>query len=242
MEEKVRCLALRTIKYSDSTSIATVWTDRLGRLSVAVPAGAGREARRRRAIMMPLGVFDAIAITRHGRELATLADVRPLVQSPAASGDPVRASMAMFLSEFLYTVLKESVADPYLCMFLADSVKLMGECSRPALANFHLYFLYRLGHFLGIEPDVGTYHTGSYFDIKEARFTPTAPLHPLQLPPDEAAAVKLLSRIQPRSLALWRMSRSQRRRVLDGILQFYSVHCAQVSDLPSLALLREMFD
>ncbi|MDE5662357.1 MAG: recombination protein O N-terminal domain-containing protein, partial [Muribaculaceae bacterium] len=44
------CIALRTTKVSDSKNLLSAWTRTHGRLTFSLPAGAGREARRRRAL------------------------------------------------------------------------------------------------------------------------------------------------------------------------------------------------
>ena len=50
MYEPLECIALRTTRISDSKSLLSVWERTRGRLTFAIPAGASREARRRRAL------------------------------------------------------------------------------------------------------------------------------------------------------------------------------------------------
>lgn len=241
MQQAVTCLALRSVKYSDSASIATVWTRELGRLSVATPSGAGREAKRRRAIMMPMGVFEAVATTRPQQEVARLSDIRPLVQSAAAVGDPAKSIIAMFMADFLCQALRDNPPDEHLSDFLFDQADALGRLSGRALANFHLSFLYRLTRFLGIEPDMGSYRPGSYFDLKEARFTITAPIHSQWLGPDQARMAAVIARLQPRSLALLRLSHRERNLALDEMLRYYSIHLRPLAAIPSLSIVRDIF-
>lgn len=241
MQQAVTCLALRSVKYSDSSSIATVWSRELGRLAVATPSGAGAEAKRRRAIMMPMGVFEAVATIRPQQEVARLSDIRPLVRSAAAAGHPARSVVAMFLADFLCQALRESPPDDHLSDFLFAQASLLGQASGTALANFHLSFLYRLSRFLGIEPDMGSYRKGACFDMREARFTITAPIHSQWLQPDHARVAAIIARLQPRSLGLLRLSRAQRNQALDTILNYYSIHFRPLSAIPSLPIVREIF-
>lgn len=241
MQQLVTCLALRAVKYSDSASIATVWSRELGRLAVATPSGAGREAKRRRAIMMPMGVFEAVATLRPQQEVARLSDIRPLAQSAAAMGDPAKSVVAMFLADFLCQALRESPPDELLSDFLFDQAAALGRLSGSALANFHLSFLYRLSRFMGIEPDMGSYAPGAFFDMREARFTATAPTHAQYLLPDHARLAAILARLQPRSLALLRLSHRDRNQALDEILRYYSLHLRPLSSIPSLPILRDIF-
>lgn len=239
MLSPVTCIALRTVKYSDASSIATIWSREFGRMAVSVPSGAGREAQRRRAIMMPMGAFEAIADIRPGRDISRLKDLRPLgigqITNPAAS------AIALFLADFLYTALKESGPDSALTDFLLERAEALKKAEGNALANFHLSFLYRMSTFLGIEPDMGTYAHGRYFDMREARFVKTPPLHTHALAPERAQALRTLSRLNSRTLGLMRLNRTQRNEMLDLILDYYSLHYARLNTLPSLAVVRELF-
>ncbi len=239
--EKIRGIALRSVKYSDTASIATIWSLERGRISVSLPSGSTREARRRKALLMPLGVFEAVLHERAQREVSRISDVRQVLPSPGATGNPARSAVAMFLAEFLYVVLKESMPDPRLGSFLLEEIDALNQATGTSLANFHLSFLYRLGHFLGIEPDMGTYAPGSYFDLKEARFSASPPLHTQYLSQEESRAIWLLSRLNRRALPLWRLNRDQRNAILDGIIQYYSLHLLPISSPPSLEILRSVF-
>lgn len=241
MQLAVKCIALRSVKYSDSSSIATVWSRELGRLAVASPSGDGREARRRRAIMMPMGVFEGVATVRPQQEVARISDIRPLVQSAAATGHPAKSVVAMFLADFLCQALRDCPPDEHLSDFLFLQAEELAQAQGNALANFHLSFLYRLGRFLGIEPDLGSYRPGAYFDMKEGRFTLTAPLHPQRLEPAHARMAAIIGRLQPRSLGLLRLSHADRNLALDAILQYYSIHYRPLASIPSLPIVRAVF-
>jgi len=239
MESPVTCIALRTIKYSDTASIATLWSREYGRLAVTIPSGKGREAQRRKAIMMPLGVFEAIADIRPGRDISRLKDVRPIGAGQITN--PAATAIALFLADFLNAALKDSGPDPALTDFLIEMATALKKAKGNALANFHLSFLYRLSIFLGIEPDMGTYANGRYFDMREARYVATAPLHAHALDPARGKALHTLSRLTQRSLGLMRLNRTQRNEMLDLILDYYSLHYARLNTLPSLCVVRDLF-
>lgn len=211
-------------------------------MSVIVPAGSSKEARRRRAIMMPMGHFEGVLAGKPSEDVRRLTDVRAIQASPAATGHPVRTVVAMFLAEFLYAVLKESQPDELMSRYLAESIGALGRAEGKTLANFHLAFLYRLGHFLGIEPDAGTYRAGRCFDMKEARFSDTVPLHSQYLLPHEARVVYVLGRIGWNQLGRLRFTRQQRNRVLEVILQYYGLHHTVVGQMPSLTIVQQIFD
>lgn len=239
MPQKVTCICLRSVKYSDSQSVATLWTRELGAIAAVVPSGSGREASRRRAIMMPMRVFEAVAWVKPGRELARITDLKPLPAPLAA--DPAVGAVALFVSDFLCSALRQTGPDELMSDFIFASAARLHALTGTALANFHLYFLAHLGRFLGIEPDMGTYAPGAYFDMREGRFCLAAPLHRSVLSPAQARMVALLMRLSPRSLRLLRLSRAERNAILDATLEYYSIHYTPMRSLASLPILRSLF-
>ncbi len=174
MYSTLHCIALRTIRHSDKNSILSAWTAEAGRVSFAMPEGSGREARRRKAITMPLGLFEGECDIKPGRDILSIRDVKPSPQALGTVPDPGKTVVAMFLADVLDSVLRQPVPDEHLSLFLFDALSTFSRISNPrAVANFHIVFLYRLMRFLGIQPDIGSWRPGAYFDMKEGRF-PTA--------------------------------------------------------------------
>lgn len=241
MHRTLHCVALRTIKYNERHSILSAYSLEAGRVSFLVPAGAGREATRRRALLMPLGVFECEAHSRHGQELMTMSQPRAEVVMHGIHSHPVKSAIAMFVAEVLSVVLRESQADGLLYAFLRQSVERLNDAGL-GVANFHVCFLYRLGRFVGIEPDVSTYEPGRVFDMVDGTFRRTAPLHSRFLSPDDSAALAVLSRMTYDNMRHYRYTREERRQLLSHILDYYTLHYASLSSLKSIDVLSALFD
>lgn len=240
MYQLLHCVALRTIKYNDKHSILSVYSLELGRVSFLIPAGNGRESVRRRALFMPLSIFECVASIRPGRELHTMRDPRVLMPLHGLHSHPVKGAMAMFVADVLGAVLRESQSDNSTFAFLIDAItrfNIMNE----GVANFHLCFLYRLGRFIGIEPDVSTYQEGAVFDMQEGRFRMTPPLHHKFLSVDDSRVLAMLSRITFDNMRHYKFNRNQRNDLLDKILEYYTIHYSSLSQMQSLDVLRCLF-
>jgi DNA repair protein RecO (recombination protein O) len=242
MYQTVSCIALRTIKYDDRRSIVTAWSTQQGRLSIAVPTGNGREAQRRRALMMPLSLFEGEIDLRPGREIVTIQDVKPIVVTASINMNPVKSVVALFLADVLERILRTNQSDSRLSKFIFESVEYFNALqSATAIANFHLYFLYSLGSYLGIEPDIPSWHRGAVFDLKEGTFRQSAPLHTQYLEADKAEGIVLLSRMTRDNLSHIHLSKAERNEMLDRILDYYTIHLTHLESLPSLHVVRELF-
>lgn len=240
MYQKLDCIALRTVKYSDRNSILTVFSRQEGRLAFLVPAGKGKEANRLRALLMPLGQFECVADLRPGRDIHNIKDVRPTSLPPM--GDPLRSTIALFITDLFTDIIKESMVDPQLFQFVEWSIKRLNDSKIKGIQNFHIWFLMHLARFLGIEPDWGSYREGAVFDLAEGVFRASPPLHRNFLATAESEFVNTLRRINYRNLDRFRFSRFDRNRVLDIILLYYRLHYPSLGVPTSLSVLRVMAD
>lgn len=240
MLRSLHCIALRTIKYNEKHSILSAYSLELGRVSFLLPAGSGREAARRRALMMPLGTFECVADIRHGQDIYIMKEPKADIISHGIHSNPIKSALALFIAELLSVVLREYQEDKALFLFLRQSIERLNDATE-GVANFHLCFLYRLGCFVGIEPDVSTYQEGRIFDMVDGIFRVSAPLHSQYLGQQEAAVVALLSRMTFDNMHRFRLSRENRNQMLDVILEYYTIHYASLSSLKSIDVLRALF-
>ncbi len=242
MYESLRCVALRTIKYDDRRSITTAGSRERGRVSFIIPSGNSREAQRRRALMQPLCLFEGESDIRPGRELLTIRDVKPLHVLSDLCYDPAKALVSMFISEALEHILRESPPDVMLTDFIFDSVIRLDAMRRAVgVANFPVLFLYKLGLFLGIAPDTGEWAPGRLFDMTEGRYRVSAPTHGRWLDASDSKAVVLLHRMSFAASERIGISRAVRRRMLDGIMEYYGMHHTPLNNLKSLPVVSEIF-
>lgn len=239
MQITMQIIPLRLTSHSDRTSILTAYSRENGTMGFAVPAGSGVGARRRRALLMPLNPLEVVATLRPGSDLATFREPRPLMALHTILGDPLRTSTVMFLAEALLAILRQSDADSHVFDFIVDAVERLNDPLTPT-GNFHLTFLTRLAAILGIAPDAGNYRSGMVFDMADGCFRQSAALHGHTLSPSESAAVERLSRITWANMGAFKFTRAERAAVLDRIMEYYTLHLANLSSLKSPAILRTL--
>lgn len=240
MYSNLDCIALRTVKYSDRNSILSVFTRQEGRLSFLIPAGKGKEASRMRALLMPLGRFECVADIRPGRDIHSIRDVRPHGLPPV--GDPMRSSIAMFITDLLSSILKETMPDPLLFQYIDRAIDNLNDPKLRGAANFHIAFMIHLTRFLGIEPDWGSFRDGSVFDLTEGIFRQSPPAHRDFLPSAESEVLRALGRISFENMHRFRFNRFERNRVLDLIILYYQRHYPSIAAPTSLQILRMLGD
>lgn len=235
-------VTLRRVRYSDRHSIVTAWSRELGRVSLLVADGSGRTAARTRALTAPPGVLECVAEVRPGRDILPVSQLRPLLPLTSVRSNPLKGMVAMFLAEVMGAVMHESQPDSAAFDFIALSIRLLDNLDNDtALANFHLCFLYQLGRFLGVEPDISTWRDGRLLDMRDGVFRLTPPPHSDFLDPSESTAAARMSRMTFANMGRWKMSRAERGRALDVILHYLALHLSPGLDrLQSLEVLRSL--
>ena len=234
-------IALRTVRHNDRHSILSAYSAECGRVAFAISAGAGKEASRRRALLMPMSIVECVADVKPGREVSLMSEPRALAPLMGLRTNPIKSSIALFLAEVLGVVLRDGPPDSTLYKYICSSIEVLDLLPSNRSANFHICFLWGLGRFIGIEPDTEEYRTGMVFDMQDGRFRVSAPLHPNYLDSERSQAVAVVSRMRYANMHLFKMSRVQRNELLDGILRYYSMHYAGLQSLRSLEVLRELF-
>ncbi|MDE5666290.1 MAG: DNA repair protein RecO C-terminal domain-containing protein [Duncaniella sp.] len=231
-------VALRTTKYSDTQTILTAYSRELGRVSLAMPAGKGKSSVRMKALAMPLSVVECVSEPRPGREILPMRQASQGVVLKSLHSDPVKQMIAMFLSEVLAVTLQGGAPDESMFDFLVSSIGILDNADAAATANFHICFLFNLARHLGIEPDVSTYGGGSLFDMADGRWRRSMPLHRNFLSTADSEIAHKLSRMTFSNMHRFRFNRNERNAIVDGILEYYSLHYVSMRYLRSLDIVR----
>ena len=240
MYEKLRGIVLNTIRYNDKHNIVHIYTDRRGVMSFAVPQGKTHAARMRNAMLMPLSLIDLEAGVRNGRDVSVLREVRRNYPLATIYSDPIKNAISLFISELLAHVIQEPETNDPMFRYIEQSVQLL-ESMPGQIANFHICFLYHLGAHLGIQPNLDNYRNDYWFDMTDGVYVPTAVKGHMNLQPQEAQVIHLLSRMTFGNMAVFRFNREERNRMLDVIISYYRLHNAAIGTLRSPDILKQLF-
>ena len=240
MQEKLEGIVINVIKYNEKHNIAHIYTDKLGMLPFLVRQGTTHASRMRNAMFMPLSLIEFEARLQPGRELGTLHDVRRAAMLMSIYIDPMKNAIAMFLSELLSHTIHEQEQNMVLYSYIKSCIMRL-ERAQSSVANFHICFLYRLGQFIGIQPDIESYQEGYWFNMNEGVFTQSPHAGMKSLPPAQAQVLPLLSRMTFDNMHHFKFTREQRNEMLEIILGYYRLHHSTLGTLRSPDVLKQLF-
>lgn len=236
---KFRAIVLHSFKLGDSKLIADMLTPTLGRVQCVVRVSKSARGGMRRQLFQPLTLLEVVAAQPRTGTLMNIKEARMLRPNTSIPFEPVKLSLAMFTAELLMNATRGELADEAMFDYIEKGLLWLDECLGP-LANFHIVFAIRLTRFLGFYPNTEDYREGDWFDLRSGCFTPTAPFHHDRLAPDEARLVGLMLRMNFATMHLFHMTRDERNRLLDIVLQYYRIHQPGFREMKSVEVLREV--
>lgn len=236
--QTTRAVVLRTIKYSDKSSVMRVYTERFGLRSYMVRVGS--KDRSILAALQPLSRLELVAPEGAEHELLTVRDMRIDRPFTRLREEPIRGLLLLFAQEVFNRTLREETADPYLFGFIERTLEALD--TGDDLAHQPLFLLVGLCKHLGFSPEVPTGGECA-FDLREGYFLPAEAPHELCMGPGPTAlfAHILLRCEEPLQVAAPFTSDPQvRRRLLDDLLIYYRLHVEGFGELKSLDVLRSV--
>ena len=236
-----RAIVLNTLKFGEQQLIVDMLTEELGRVSFICRIPKTQKGKLKKQFFQPLSLLDAVFDYRQNARLQHLRDVRlsqPFTSIPFDAG---KLSIALFLAEFLTYATRDEQQNAALFNYVVNSIGWLDGQST-SFANFHLVFMMRLSRFIGFFPNLEDYREGAVFDMRSGEFADTAPLHRDYIEPTEAARIGVLMRMNYETMHLFRMTRAERNRCIDVIIQYYRLHVPGFPELNSTSVMREMFE
>lgn len=222
------------MRYGETSLIAFLLTDQIGRQNYLIQGARGGK-NRRTALFQPMMVLDFEGIASPRLQMHRMKDAAamPLKSIPF---DVRKSTIALFMAEVLYRLIKEVEPHSPLLDFVVGSVEMLDALPDEGVANFHLWFLVRLSSYLGFYPGNEPL---KFFDIKEGIFVPSKPSHGICF--DEADTLILSELMTTDDLSQLQLSRTSRGRFLTSMLRYFGYHLDTVGTIRSVDILREVF-
>jgi len=239
MQHKTRGIVLKTTKYSESSVVAQVLTEKFGLQSYLVNGARKPKAKIGMALLQPLHLLDMVVYHRENTSLQRMADARQMPPLQSIPHDTVKQTVALFLNEVLYKSLRQQGADEPLFNYLFHAISWWDHLERP-IPHFHLFFLIKLSRYLGFSPTL-TKSNLPFFDLKEGVFCLSLPAHPWVLQNPHTFYFSNLLTASFEELAKLHIPLTDRRLLLQKILDFYRLHIDHLGEIHSHEVLEEVF-
>jgi DNA repair protein RecO (recombination protein O) len=235
-----KAIVLHQVNYSETSIIATFYTEAFGRQSYIINGIRNTKSKQKTGVIQPLFLLEIEAYYKSGREIQRLKEFRLDYIYQSLTYDVVKRSITLFLSEVLFKILRNEESDTELFQFIHQSLILYDELKQ-GTANFHLWFLANLLGYLGLQPQNNYSETYRWFDMKNGRFLITKPIHPTTPDPDYSRLLSMLFSYRLEDINLIALNGIQRTHLLEYLLEYYSIHFERMGKINSIMILSELF-
>jgi DNA repair protein RecO (recombination protein O) len=236
---RTKGIVLKVTSYAENSVVVQVFTEELGLQSYLVNGAKKPKAKIHSNMLQPLHLLDMVV---YHKNTGSLQRIKEAQQTPVLQQIPldiVKGSVAMFLNEVLYKVLKHQQPDPHLFHFVYQSVLWLDQTASP-IGNFHLSFLVKLSKFLGYLP-TATPDKKPFFDLMEGVFTQSLPAHSYVLQEPHTSILHTILSTGYEGSRLYQMKREDRVYMLEQVINFYRLHTSHFGQINSLEILSEIF-
>lgn len=241
MLHKTRGIVLHSIPYNDKYTIVHIYTEAFGRVAYLVSRARSRKSPVSKLLFIPLSVVELEVEHYNNRDLHRVKEAKSCFTQNEMACNPIKNLLALFISEFLFRVLRETEPDEKLFQYLYDSIRLL-EITSAGIANYHIVFLLHLLHYMGIYPNTESYAPGSYFDMLNAVFTKEQPFHRHFLDRQQSIVLTRLLKMSFENMSLYSFSRHDRVEILRLLIEYYRLHLPDFPEINSLSVLQSLFD
>lgn len=219
--------------------IAVIYTEVFGRRSFVINGARSKKSAIKAVAFQPLYLLDLEVYFKEGRDIHRLKDVRISNPYSTIPFDIRKSSQVIFLSEVLYKCLKEEEPNPGLFNFIFNSLSYL-DLTDHGISNFHVWFLFKLTHFLGIYPNNDNALISNFFDLQKARFVSHEPIHNQFTDKHVTILFSRLFEVDYASLDKLEYTQNDRRIVLEKLLEYYHIHFDNMGEIKSLGVLQEV--
>lgn len=239
MLHKTRGIVLKTINHRETSVICQIFTEKFGLQSYIIHGVKRSKAKIHINILQPLHLLDMVVYHKSTAGIQRISEAR---QSPVFMRIPYddkKRSLVIFLNEVLSKCLKQQSPDEPLFEYIYHAIIWLDQSSETP-SNYHLYFLLRLSKFMGFYPSVSQEKL-PFFDLKEGVFCSSTPYHNLYL--DETRTQQWLTILLSsfRELHRVHISLSDRRALLNHLMEYYALHVDNFGNVNSHYILEEVF-
>ncbi|MHA7877951.1 MAG: DNA repair protein RecO [Bacteroidota bacterium] len=221
-------IVLSHIKYRETSIIAKIFTEAFGLQAYLVQGVRTKKPKYNIALFQPLTLLDMVVLHKKQRSIQRITEIRCYTPNSNILTNISKATIAIFIAEFLTKVIREEEHNEQLFCFLwQEVIRLNDQDSGYEL--FYLTFLLQLSHYLGFGistfQDIYTqlHRSGQHWAIDHKTMER---LNELLSSKEAHACINL--------------DKSSKRHAMEAMIKFYQLHIDSLDTLKSLRVLQEI--
>ena len=239
---KTRAIILRTVKYGETSLVVTAFTELFGLQTYLVNGvRTSKKSGLKASLYQPASVVDMEVYHNERNTMHRIKECNRAHVFNNVLTDVVKNSVALFLMELLYKLLKQPEQNSDLFYFCEDSLLQLDEASAHVTANMPLFLALHISHFFGFKIDDNFSEETSFLDLQEGNFVDARPHHTYFIEGENALITSELLKIMlPSELNDIKMNHLKRRELLQRYMEYYALHMQDFGQMKTLMVMQEV--
>lgn len=234
-----RAFVIRSIKNGETSLITSCYLEDIGFKTFIVKGVYGsKKSKFSKAHFFPLNIINLNYSYTEGRNLGFIKEVKSERLYNSLHSDIQKTSIIIFLSEILNSVFKEeTLVNKDLFDFILNTLSWYDH--EESCNNFHIKFLLELSKFIGFYPNINNVKD-SFFDLELGSTTETKPIG-VNISGSDLKLFKEFLGTKFEDLKLMSLNNESRVRILNYIIDYYSLHLQMFKTPKSINVFNEIF-
>jgi DNA repair protein RecO (recombination protein O) len=239
MYHKTRGIVLHTIKYSETSVIAKIYTEKLGLQSYMVKGVRAAKSKSKAAMLQPLTLLEMEVSHRENKGLQYIKEFRRAFVYQSIPFDTLKSTISFFLLEVITKSIREHEPNMEMFEFIYESLCALDE-EKKLNPDFHLLFLVHLSRYLGFAPHGNFSEQNCFFEMSEGVFIAEQSTLNIMNKKESSLLNDLLD-VNLFEKSTLKISRIERKAMMNNLLKYYQFHLENFS-LKSPEILEEILD
>lgn len=216
-------IVLHQVKYSESSVIAKIYTELYGLQSYMIRGIRSKKSKIKSALLQHLTLVDLVVDHKAKSNIHNIREIKIAYPFQSIPYNIHKSSIAVFLNEILYHVIKEEEANPDLFQFLSNAIQIL-DLKESHYSVFHYLFLIQLSKYLGFYPKTNYSEKNCNFKLEDGKFTHEKGPENLFIPLPYSLYICNLSMCSFENLESVKINSLHRNQLLEILLDYYRMH------------------
>ena len=238
---KTRGIIFRAVKYSETSIISDIYTEKKGLRSYIISGVRKQRSKVSAGLLQVMSLVDMVAYFREDKDLHRIKEIKAAHIYTSLPFDVRKSAVGMFMAELARKTIREAEEHPELFQFLFDNFRFLDETDK-SFANIHLHFMLGLSTFLGFLPGGMANVQTPYFDKQEGIFVAEEPRQLYGVDEEQSDLISQLLSVSLAESHTVIMERTQRKKLLKHLLEFYQLHIESFPTINAHLILEEVLE
>lgn len=245
MTHKTNGIVLRSIKYGETSIIASIYTALFGLQSYIVKGvrKASKNSAAKANYFQPAAILQLEVYNNELKNLQFIKTFEWQYLYNKIYTDVMRNAAATFVTELVLRSIKQPETNEELFFFIEETLFKIDIGSDALVANIPVYFSIQFAAALGFRLQGEYSNEYAVLDLQEGNFVSEIPAHATYSAGEEAKIISQLNVAAGFDFAEnIKMNKNTRRHLLEIMQQYFMLHIQDFGEIKSLKILFEIFN